>query len=98
MDQTFNTGRKFDEGAIIGEVHHLSGYSRSGNIVLWNKRPGIRSQLFVSKGDPLFLSIVLENLYGNFIPNVEHFGRVIYATPRKIGYVKQSVDSAQVNE
>src|SRR5262249_50444883 len=48
--------------------------------------------------DALGLGVVLEDLDGDLVVDLEHLGRVLDATPAHVGDVEQAVDAAEVDE
>ena len=91
-------GRQFDKGAVVGNVHDLAGDADAREVLIRNERPGIGLQLLVSERNAFLLAIVLENLDGDLVADLEQFRRVIDAAPGKIRHVQQAVDAAEVDE
>ena len=58
----------------------------------------MRSQLFQTKSDTFLLVIEVKNNNVQLLIQLNDFVRVVYAAPRKVGNVDQSVYTAQVNE
>ena len=98
MNQSFDARLQFYKGAVVGQVHDFSSNSGTHRVHLANKRPGIRSELLVAQGYSFLFAIVFEDLYGDLITDIEHFGRMINAAPREVRHMKQPIDAAQIDE
>src|SRR5215475_6587141 len=98
MHQTFDPRFEFDKSAVIGQRDYLPSNSRPDRITLDRCRPRVRDQLFVSEADALFVLIELEHFHLNRLADSEQFVWILDATPRHIGDVQQTIESAEINE
>ena len=98
VNQAFDTRRELDKSAVVGNVHNLAGDARAREVLIRNQRPRIGLQLLVAERNAFLLAVVLENLDGDLVADIEQFRRMVDAAPGKIGHMKQAVDSAEIDE
>ena len=98
MNKAFDSGLQFNEGTVVGQVHNFSGNAGAHRIDLLDQRPRIGRELLIAKRYAFLVAIVFQNLDGDLVADIEHLRWMVHTSPGKIRYVKQSVDSAQINE
>ena len=59
VNQSFHSRLQFDEGAVIGDVHHSSHDAAVDRILLSNRKPGVRLDLLHAQRDAPFLTVEL---------------------------------------
>ena len=60
--------------------------------------PRVGLGLLETQGDPLPLTVDVEHLDLDLLPNRQHLGRVVDVAPRELGDVDQAIDALQVDE
>src|SRR4051812_39480326 len=98
MDEPFDAGLELHEGAVVGDVGDAALELGTKREFRLDVLPRIVLQLLHAERDAVRLVIDLDDLDLHLLANVEHFGRVIDATPRDIGDVQQAVDAAEIDE
>src|SRR5438105_2087208 len=91
VDQAFDSAFYLDECAIVGKVRHLAEQARALRIAPRDADPWVFTQLLEAKGHPVFLSVELQHLGGDFIADVQHLGRVLHTPPGEVGDMQQAV-------
>ena len=71
----------------------LAGRERLFGVV-----PRVFLRLLEAERDALGLGVVLEDLDGDLVADLEELGRVVDAAPAHVGDVEQAVDAAEVDE
>ena len=98
MDETFNTGEDFDECTVIGHNNNLTLYFVTNFEVSGESIPGMGLKLFETESDTLLLLIVVDNNHFEFLVERYNLFRVIYAAPRKVSDVDETIDTTEVDE
>src|SRR4051794_1264480 len=98
VDQPFDAGLEFDEGAIIGEADHLAAHARADRIALHDVRPRVGDELLVPERHAFGRGVVLQDDDVDFVVDLEQLRRVPDAAPRHVGDVQQAVDAAEIDE
>ncbi len=98
MDKALDPGFEFDEGAVFGDVGHLTRQLGADRILGGNAIPRIAFQLLHAEADALGFSVDAHDLHLHGIANGDHFARVVDALVAHVGDVQQAVDAAQINE
>ena len=60
--------------------------------------PWVRSELLQAESDALLLFVEVENNNVDFLVELNNFVWVVDASPRKVGNVNESINTAEVNE
>src|SRR6185369_15902647 len=98
VDQAFDARFEFHERAVVGQAHDLAAHALAEGVRLLDVVPRIFLGLLHAQADALGLGVVLEHLDGDLVADLEHFTRVIDATPRHVRDVEQAVDTAEIDE
>ena len=98
MDQTFYTRSDLNESTVVSHNHYFTLHAVTHLQVCAQSIPRVRSQLFQTKSDTFLLVIEVKNNNVQLLIQLNDFIRMIYATPRKISNMDQSVYATQVNE
>src|SRR5580704_6504079 len=98
VDQPFDAGLEFDEGAVIGDVGDAALEPRADRIFCLDALPRIVEQLLHAERNAVGLVIDFYNLHLHLLADIEHLGRMIDAPPGDIGDVQEAVDAAQIDE
>ena len=98
MDQAFYTRSDLNESTVISHNHYFTFHTVTHFQVCAQSIPRMRSQLFQTKSYTFLLVIEVKNNNVQLLIQLNDFVRVIYATPRKVCDVNQSVYATQVNE
>src|SRR6478735_7370796 len=98
VDQAFHARFEFHERAVVGQAHDLAAHALAERVRLFDVVPRIFLGLLHAQADALGLGVVLEHLDGDLVADLEHFARVIDATPGHVRDVEQAIDTAEVDE
>src|SRR4051812_8092952 len=98
VDQAFDARLQFDERAVVGDVGHATLEAGADRIFRFDALPRIVEQLLHAERDTMGLVVDLDDLHLHRLTDIEHFGRVIDATPRNVGDMEKTVDAAEINE
>jgi hypothetical protein len=98
VHQALDARLDLDEGAVVGEVGDLAEQARALRIAARNADPGVLAQLLQAERHAILLGVELEDLGGDLVADVDHFGRMLDAAPGEIGDVQQAVDAAEIHE
>jgi hypothetical protein len=67
-------------------------------VTLGDSNPRIFAQLLQTQRYTSTLAVELQNLDGDFVANVDDFGRMLNALPSHVGDVQQAVNTTQIYE
>src|SRR5207249_2153952 len=98
VDEPLDAGLQLDEGAVIGEAHHLATGLRARRERLLDALPGVRRLLLVAERDAARLAIEVQHDHLDLVADLEDLRRVPHAAPAHVGDVQEPVDAAQVDE
>ena len=98
VDQSLDPLLQLHEGAVVGDRHNLAAHPRADRIAVLDVRPGVRQQLLQSQRDALPVPVDVQHLDIEAAPDRHHLGRMADAAPGHVGDVKQSVQTAQIDE
>src|SRR5215203_308212 len=98
VHHTLDARLNLDEGAVVGDGHHLALDPRTDRILGGHVLPGVGLELLHTETNTFALPIDVQNLDLDFLADRNHLGRVGNAAVRHIGDVKQTVDSTQIDE
>src|SRR5438445_1787762 len=98
VDEPLDAGLQLDEGAVIGEAHHLATGLRARRERLLDALPGVRRLLLVAEPDAARLSVELQHDHLDLVTDLKDLRRVTHAPPAHVGDVLEPVDAAQVDE
>ena len=84
MDQAFNAGFEFNEGAIIGETDDFTLNSHIFRIAHIGVKPRILRQLLVAQRDSSVFFAELNYLHLDLVSNIEKLGGMVYPAPGHI--------------
>ena len=98
VDQALDAGLELDEGAVVGDRHHLALHPASHRVFLGDALPWVVLQLLHAEADALALPVDVEDLDLEFLADLHHLARVGHPAIRHVGDVQQAVDTTQVDE
>ena len=98
VNQPFDPRFELYKCAVVGEADYLPLNPQVLGIPHVCVKPGVLAELLVAQGDTSVFAVKLDDLYFDFVPDVEQLGRMIDAAPGHVGDVKQPVHAAQVNK
>src|SRR5258708_5734234 len=96
--QAFDTLLQFDERAVVSDANHAPGNMRAHRIAVFGVKPGIRRQLLEAERNALLLFVVLQHLDLNLIAHIHQIARVSEASPRHVGDMQQTIESAEIDK
>src|SRR6266581_1296851 len=86
------------KGSIVGDADYPSAYVGTYRIAMRRVQPWVRSELFESQRNPLFVFIEFEYLDLDLIAHIHQVPWMCQSTPGHVGNMQQAIDSAQVHE
>ena len=90
VDQTFNPGFQFNEGAVVGNIGDAAFQFRADRIFLDDALPWIGLKLLHAQADTLRLGVEADDLNRHGLTNRQNFRRMVDALPRNIRDVQQN--------
>src|SRR5262249_35734721 len=98
VHQAFDAALELDEGTVVGDADDLAAHTRSDREALVHRRPRVRHDLLHAQRDAGALPIVIATDDAQGIPDVDDIGRFVDATPRHVGDMQETVETAEVDE
>src|SRR6185437_4276359 len=98
VDEALDAGEQLHEGAVVGDAHHLALDLLAGREGFLRQVPRVLLGLLQAQGDALGLGVVLEDLDGHLVADLEQLLRVRDPAPAHVGDVEQAIDAAEVDE
>ena len=98
MDQAFDAGFQFHKRTVIGDVADTAGILGADRVFQLHAFPRIRIELLHTERNTLGFGIVANDLNLDGLANRQSFGRMVDATPRDIGDMQQTIDTAEIDE
>src|SRR5581483_7284685 len=98
VNQAFNALFELDEGAVIGDAHHLAVEAGADRVVLCRIVPRVGEDLLHAQRDALALRVVLEDDHFDLVADLDGFGGMLQTAPGHVGDMQQAVDSAEIHE
>src|SRR5581483_1179436 len=98
VHQAFHARLDFDERAVVGDIRHLAEQARAFRIAPRDIDPRIIAQLLEAERHAIALAVVAQHFRFDFVADLQHFGRMLYALPREIGDMQQAVDAAEIDK
>src|SRR5579859_7757764 len=98
VDQAFNALLQFDESSVVGHAYDASVNMSAHRIAMLRVEPRVGRELFEAERHALFFFVVLQDLHLNLVADVDQVARMRQASPRHVGDVQQSVDSAHIDK
>src|ERR1700686_3516908 len=98
VDQAFNALLEFYKSAVIGDADHASVDVCAHGVAMLRIQPRIRRELFESERNALLVFVVLQDFHLNLVADVDQIARVRQTSPRHVGDVQQTINSAHVHE
>ena len=98
MNQTFYTRCNFNECSVIGDDNNLTLNVVAHIEALVESIPRMGSELLKTQCNAAFLVVEVENNHVYLLIQANHFVRIAYAAPRKVGNVDKSVNTTEVDE
>ena len=98
MDEAFDTGFDFDEGAVRNEVDDFAFDLRADRILGFDLVPRIGELLLEAEADAFLLAIDVEDDDIEVLTDFEDFGRMTDAAPGHIGDMEETIEAVEVDE
>src|SRR5574337_281231 len=98
MNQPLDPIRKLNEGAIVGQAHHLAANAGAERKQLINLFPRILQALLMAERDSLSRPVKLEDQDLDLGADGKEFRGMTDTAPGHIGNMKQAVQSAEIDE
>ncbi len=98
MHEAFDARLQLHEGAVVGDVGDLALEARADRIFGADAFPGIGLELLHAQADALGFLVHLDDLHGDLLADIEHFGRMRHAPPGDVGDVQETIDAAEIDE
>ena len=98
MDKTFNAGSDFNECTVVSHNDYFTLYLVAYLEVSVEGIPRMGSELLQAESDTLLLFIEVENNNVELLVELNDFVGIVYAAPREVGDVDQTVYAAEVDE
>src|ERR1017187_9604481 len=98
VDEAFDAGFEFDESAVIGNADDTADDTRGTGVALVDAFPGVGNELLQSERDAFLFFVELEDLDGDFVTGVDHFGRMVHAPVRHVADMQKAIDAAQIDK
>ena len=98
MDQTLYARSDLDECTIVGHHHNLTLHVVAYLQVRIQSIPRMRSQLLQTESNTLLLVVEIQDNHVDLLIQFHNFVRIVYAAPRQVGNVDQTVYATQVDE
>ncbi len=98
MNQTLDARFDLGKGAKVGDVGDHPFHQLSQFIVVFDQRPGLGLQALAAQGDPLVLSIQMEDDYVYLIADVQQLSRMAETPPAQLRQMDQAVSAANVDK
>jgi hypothetical protein len=81
VDEALDARLELDEGAVVGDRHDLAVDLLARRVRLFGVVPRILLRLLEAEGNALGLGVVLEDLDGDLVADLEDLVRVVHAAP-----------------
>ena len=98
MDESLYTRLNLNECTVVSDNDYLTLHVVTNLELLIQSIPRMRSELLQTEGNALLLIVEVENNDINLLVELYYLMRIVYATPRKVCDVDESVNTTQVNE
>src|SRR5258708_5974014 len=98
VDQPFNAGFKFDEGAVAHNVDDFAGMPAADRVLRLDVGPGAGRLLFQTERDLFLFAFDFDDIDLKLLVDVDDFMRVGDSAPAHIGDMQKAVDAAQVDK
>ena len=98
VNQTLYTRCNLDECAVIGHNDNLALNFVTDFEVGIQRLPRVRNELLQAESDTLLVLVEIENNDLQFLVEMYNLLRMIDTTPRKVGDVNETIDTAKVDE
>ena len=98
VDQTLDALLQLHERPVVDDGDHATGDHRGLRILALDIIPRIGLKLLETQRDPFAITVELEHLDLEFLPDGDQVGRVRDPPPGHIGDMQETVDSAQIDE
>src|SRR3989338_807472 len=98
MYQSLYTALQFNKCTVVCNTHNLVSELFPNCIFFFHPCPRVGGNLFIAKRYLLILSIILQYHHLNCIAYCKKLGWMAYPPPCYIGYVKQSINTTEVNK
>ena len=98
MDKTFYTRSDFNECTVVSHNNYFTLNLVTYLEVFVKSIPRMGSELLQTKSDTLLFLIEVEDYYVELLIELYDFVGIVYAAPRKVGNVDQTVYATEVDE
>ena len=98
MDQTLNTRLNLYECTVVGDNDYLTLYVVAHLEVSIQSIPRMWSELLQTESDATLLVVEVENNDIDLLVELDNLVRIVYAAPRQVCDMDESVNTTEVNE
>ena len=98
MNQTLNTRLNLNECTVVGDNNNLTLYVVTNLEVSIQSIPGMWGELLQTEGDATLLVVEVEDYNIDLLVELNYLVRIVYAAPRQVCDVDESVNTTEVNE
>src|SRR4029077_20921764 len=96
VDEPLNAAFQLNKSSIIHQANDLALDPGADRIFIGDCVPGVRSELFHTERDSLFLGIELQNNHFDLLSHLDNFGRMTDPAPRHVTDVENPIDATEV--
>src|SRR4029453_10633560 len=98
MDEPFDPALQLNKSSIVHQTDDFALHPSADGISIGDGMPGVRSQLFHTKGDAFLLGIELQHHNFYFLSHLHKLGRVIDPPPGHVADGQDSIDPATMQK
>ena len=98
VDETFNASSDFYECTVVSHNNNLTSYLVTNLEFFAESIPGVGSELLEAESDTLLSFIEVEDNNIELLIEFNDFLRIVYAAPREVCDVNETVNTAEVDE
>src|SRR6185436_5530712 len=98
MHQALDARLQLHEGTVVRDIGDLALEARADRIFGPHAFPWVGLKLLHAEADTLGFVIDLDDLHGDGLPDIEHFGRMRYAPPGNVRDMQKAIDAAEIDE
>ena len=98
MHESLDARFQFDKGTVRHQIDHPPLDRFTDRILGFDTVPRIRHLLFDAEADALPVVVDVEHHHVEFLPDLQHFRRMVDAPPTHVRDVEQTVETVQIDE
>src|SRR5262249_39676562 len=98
VNQPFDARQDLDERAERHDLRHPTLRDVALLVLLEHLLPRVGLRLLESERDALAITVDVEHLHLDLLPDLQHLGRVVDVAPRELGDVDQAVHPVEIDE